>query len=60
MNVLRAPPEPNPPIDEVIHCQVVSKFIEFLQHEDNSMLQVKCLACVLKLNELNVECPWTW
>ncbi|EDO38337.1 predicted protein [Nematostella vectensis] len=31
--------EPNPPIDDVIKCGVIPKFVEFLQREDNSALQ---------------------
>ncbi|KXJ23741.1 importin subunit alpha-7 [Exaiptasia diaphana] len=31
--------EPNPPIDDVIKCGVIPKFVEFLQRDDNSSLQ---------------------
>ena len=32
--------EPHPPIDDVIRCEVIPRFIYFLQRNDNSMLQV--------------------
>lgn len=32
--------EPHPPIDDVIRCEVIPRFIYFLQRDDNSMLQV--------------------
>ncbi|XP_015750820.1 PREDICTED: importin subunit alpha-7-like [Acropora digitifera] len=31
--------EPHPPIDDVIRCDVIPRFIYFLQQDDNSMLQ---------------------
>lgn len=31
--------EPHPPIDDVIRCEVIPRFIYFLQRSDNSMLQ---------------------
>lgn len=33
--------EPHPPIDDVIRCEVIPRFIYFLQRDDNSMLQVQ-------------------
>lgn len=32
--------EPNPPIDDVIKEGIIPKFVEFLQYEHNSTLQV--------------------
>lgn len=37
--------EKNPPIDRVIECGVVPRFVEFLS-STNSMLQVSIISCL--------------
>jgi len=47
--------EPHPPIDDVIRCDVIPRFIYFLQQDDNSMLQVYHLVLFIFVD---IVCFW--